>query len=332
MLEVPLALLPVLAFLVGLRVLDSFALLRKRDLARGLLIGAMAALFSVLVNPILFDRTGLDAEGFRRYLAPLVEELAKGIFVAWLVLTSRVGFLVDAAIVGFAVGAGFAVVENVFYLRELSDANLWLWVVRGFGTAVMHGSTTSILAMSAKALSDRYDARSVAVLLPGLTLAYAVHAVFNHFWLHPLASTLLILVSMPLLMLLTFDRSEQATRDWLGRGFDTDTEFLEVLLSPQLPDSKVGRYLQSLRQHLPPEMVVDMLCLLRLHLELSVRAKGILLAREAGVQIPIGEDVRAKLDELRVLERSVGPTGRLALHPIRRVTSRELWELYVLER
>ena len=54
----------------------------------------------------------------------------------------------DAAIYGFAVGTGFALVENVYYLLSLPGAPAALWIVRGFGTAVMHGGTTAILAMA----------------------------------------------------------------------------------------------------------------------------------------------------------------------------------------
>jgi hypothetical protein len=59
-------------------------------------------------------------------------------------------FLVDAAQLGFAVGAGFAVVENIQYLRSLADASIALWLVRGLGTAVLHGATTAIFAMMSK--------------------------------------------------------------------------------------------------------------------------------------------------------------------------------------
>ena len=50
-------------------------------------------------------------------VAPLTEEAAKAVFIIWLLVRRRLGFAVDAAIAGFAVGAGFAVVENLDYLQ-----------------------------------------------------------------------------------------------------------------------------------------------------------------------------------------------------------------------
>jgi hypothetical protein len=42
-------------------------------------------------------------------------------------------------------------------------------------------------------------------------------------------------------------------------------------------------------------------------------------------------DVRANLQELRCLERSIGRTGLLALEPVLRQSARDLWQVYFLE-
>ena len=73
------------------------------------------------------------------------------------------------------------------------------------------------------------------------------------------------------------------------------------------------------------------LCLLRIHAELAIRAKGLLLAREAGLEAPVGDDVRANLLELRYLEKSIGRTGLLALKPVLRESARDVWQVYFLE-
>jgi hypothetical protein len=94
----------------------------------------------------------------------------------------------------------------------------------------------------------------------------------------------------------------------------------------------VGQYLQSLRQRFPGEMLADMLCLLRIHLELSIAAKGILLMRGAGIKVDSDPEVRARLEELKYLESSLGRTGRLAIQPFLRTSSRQLWQLHMLDR
>ena len=76
------------------------------------------------------------------------------------------------------------------------------------------------------------------------------------------------------------------------------------------------------------EVVADMLCYLRLHVELALRAKGMLLLRESGfAEQPLDDDTRAQIEELRYLERSLGKTGQLALRPLVLATSKDLWQL-----
>ena len=81
-------------------------------------------------------------------------------------------------------------------------------------------------------------------------------------------------------------------------------------------DSRIGAYLEELRERFPPPTVVDMVCLLRLRLELSIRAKGILIARQAGFEVPPDPDMEGRFAELRFLEDSIGRTGLLAMSPL----------------
>ncbi len=329
--NVAVALLPVLLFLTLLVFLDSFKLVSARSVLVTLLVGAVTALASTELNAWLLDATTLRPALFSRYVAPLVEEALKALWVVVLLRRGRIGFLVDAAILGFAVGAGFALVENVEYLRDLAEPRVVLWLVRGLGTAVLHGATTAIFAILAKALADRHPGRPALTLVPGLFAAVAAHSLYNHFLVSPLLAAGLVLVGLPLLLIVVFERSEGATRNWLGTGLDTDLELVETIVSGQALETRTGEYLRSLKAHFPGEVVADMLCFVRIQAELAIRAKGLLLAREAGLEAPVGEDVRANLRELRYLERSIGRTGLLALKPVLPQTARDLWQVYLLE-
>lgn len=326
------ALLPVVAFLALLRGMDAYRLVPLPSALRSLLAGVVAAAVSATLNRLVWEGLHPDWATMTRYLAPAVEELAKAVWPLALIRRHRCGFTVDGAIHGFAVGAGFSMLENVQYLRSMPDAGAGLWVVRGLGTAVMHGCTTAIVGIVAKDLSDRHAWPAPVWMAAALPGALILHSAFNHFLLPPLASTLLLLTVFPLVTLAVFARSERATRRWLGTGFDTDTELLELLFAGDLPRTPVGRYLESFRGSFAPEVVGDMLSYLQVRLELGVRAKGLLLARENGIEVPVGEDVRPKLDELRWLERRLGPAGRLALAPLVQRSSRDLWQLVDLDQ
>ena len=91
--------------------------------------------------------------------------------------------------------------------------------------------------------------------------------------------------------------------------------------------------LSSLRDRFRGEDLADMLCLLRLHAELALRAKGVLLLRESGMEdLPLDDETRDKLAELAQLERAIGPTGMLALRPMMLATGKDIWQLRLLSR
>jgi len=325
-------LLPVACFLSALVFLDSYKLVRLRTVLAVILLGCLAAGLAYLVNQALFGTLSLDFRAFSRYVAPVTEELLKAAVVIWLIQSHRIGFLVDAAILGFAVGAGFAIIENIYYLALFADAGVGTWIVRGFGTAVMHGGVTAIFAMISLTLIERSETSNPLGYLPGLLAAVALHSAYNHFFLSPITSTLGILVVLPPLMCAVYIQSEKAVSNWLGHSFDADTEMLELLHSGQLSDSHVGTYLHELTDRFEGEVVADLLCYLRIHTELALRAKGILMMREAGFEVPIGENTRARFAELDYLEKSIGRTGRLALMPLLNMSRKELWQLYMLGR
>jgi protease PrsW len=325
-----LALAPVLAFLATLQMMDSFKLVRARAVLAAILAGGLVALACLPLHAAILGATGMDVDVFARYVAPVTEELLKAAFVVVLFARRRVGFAVDAAVQGFAVGAGFALVENISYLRAIEDAPSYLWAVRGFGTAMLHGATTAVFAMISRVMFERRPDALHVVFWPGLAAAVLIHSVFNHVLLPAVAMTAVLLIVLPLVMMVVFQRSEHATRDWVGAGLDLDIELLQLVASDTVWFTRFGTHLQELRRRFPGPVVADMFCLLRLELEVSVQAKAMLVARQAGLEIPVDEDLGAALAELEYLRASIGTTGLLALKPLMVSSHRDEWHRFLL--
>ena len=329
-LDILLAFVPVTLFLVGLLYLDSYKLVRLRRIVALIATGCAIAAVSFFVNQSLRSR-GVDPRMLRRFAGPAVEEVLKAIPIVVMLRRRQIGFLIDAAICGFAVGAGFALAENVYYLSAVSDSAPSLWVVRGFGTAMMHGGTTAIVAMVAKVLADRKERDSAGYAIPGVLAAYVLHSMFNQFMLSPAMSTVIIVLVLPPLMMIVFSQSEQVLQHWLGSGFDLEAELLKTIGSGEFTNSRAGRYLQALREHFDGAIVADMLCYIRLRAELTLRAKGVLMLRENGLPVKRDDETASKLAELRYVKASIGKTGELALAPILHQSRHDVWQLKILE-
>jgi RsiW-degrading membrane proteinase PrsW (M82 family) len=326
----PVALLPVLIFLAALVYLDSFKLVSLRSVILAMAVGGLAAGVSYVLNGTLLDAMGLDFVTYSRFVSPWLEEALKAAILIHLIRTRRIGMLVDAAILGFAIGSGFAVVENLYYLASRPDAHIAVQVIRGFGTAIMHGGATAIFAIVSVSLAEKRPDDILTVFLPGLLAAATLHSGFNHLLAKPVLATLGILLALPPLMQFVFARSEKALRDWLDADLDSDMELLELINSQEFSESHVGTYLHSLREKFRGEVVADMLCYMRLHVELALRAKGLILLRESGLDTPVDDETREKLAEMQYLERSIGRTGRIAMRPVLPMSSKDLWQIYML--
>ena len=327
----PVGLLPVVCFLIILLYMDSYKLVGIRTVLCVILAGALLPVAGYWINGYVISELGWELPLYSRYAAPVIEESLKACVMIFLFRTNRIGFLVDSAILGFAVGAGFGVIENFYYLYWASDAHIAVWVVRGFGTAIMHGAVMALFGVMAQTLTERSMKINPLLYMPGLLIAVIIHSIFNHFPGTPILTTMGTLLILPPVLWIVFKKSARSMHDWLEVDFDEDALLLEQINSGEFAESKIGCFLHDLKQKFEGPVVVDMLCYLRLYTELALRAKGVLMMRENGLDTPVGERTKAKFEEMRYLEKSIGKTGCLAMSPFLQMTRKDLWQLYVLE-
>ena len=331
-LDMGVSLVPVFIFLAALIYLDTFKLIRLRSILWTIGVGCLVAIIAFVLNTNILAVTGWEFTSYSYYGAPFLEEILKAGYLVYLIRARKIGFMVDGAIYGFAIGAGFAFVENIYYLQTTENVNVLYWLIRGLGTAMMHGGTTAIVGIVMKKLSASRVSINALDVAFGLGIAVVIHSIYNHFFLNPMLSTLVIIVLLPALISVVFYESEKSTRHWLGLGLDTDLQLLEMIITGNIAETNIGNYFKSFQDKFRGEIIADMLCLVRIHVELSIRAKGILLMRSAGYDIPIEASVREKFAELQYLRKSIGKTGQLAVAPFLHTSSRDLWQIHLLEK
>jgi len=347
MIQILVSLLPVFIFLIILIYLDSYKLVKISTVLLIIVIGCAVALMSYGINKMLLNLLQFNIKSYARYIAPVIEESVKAAFIIYMISKKKIGFMVDAVIYGFAIGAGFAFVENIYYLSVVGSSSIFLWIIRGFGTAVMHGGTTAIFAILTKNIFDRSDKIKILnylpgllsavlyhslflVFIPGLFSAIMIHSIFNQLLLPAIAITLLQLILLPMLIIFVFYRSEIALRNWMETGLNNDIDLLGQIDNGIFSESHAGQYLLSLQNKFSGTILADALCLIKIHSELSIKAKGVILMRKVGLPVIIEDEVKEKLNELKYLEKSIGPTGKLAIAPIFNISTKDLWQLYML--
>src|SRR3954470_19956246 len=111
-----LALVPVLCLLAIFTWLDAFKLMSLKEILLLLVLGGIAAVAVYPISGRLIDTLPIGFSNYSRFVAPWIEEAFKAAIIILLFGFNRIGYKLDAVISGFAIGAGFSVVENVIYL------------------------------------------------------------------------------------------------------------------------------------------------------------------------------------------------------------------------
>ena len=105
-----------------------------------------------------------------------------------------------------------------------------------------------------------------------------------------------------------------------------------MINSVEFSQTKIGKYLYSIKSKFTGNVVLDMFCFLRIYAELAIKAKGVLLLKEAGFESMPSQETKEKFEELKYLQKSIGPTGKLALSPILKSNIKDLWQFYFLKK
>jgi hypothetical protein len=118
---------------------------------------------------------------------------------------------------------------------------------------------------------------------------------------------------------------------WLEVDFDANEELFVIIRAGKFTHSKEGQLLLNFRDTYDNLVMVGLLCYIRLHVELAMRAKTMLIAREYGMDVQADEEIRDKSGDPRALERNIGKVGILATRPYLKMSRKDLWQLFLLE-
>lgn len=116
-----------------------------------------------------------------RFLAPIYEEALKALILLYLFRQVKFTYSVDGALYGFAIGTGFAIIENFSYILygDLSEVTL-VAAQRIFSANLVHAFSTAAVGMTLGLFRSRKFRFRWQVPIIGLTLAIVQHMLYNN--------------------------------------------------------------------------------------------------------------------------------------------------------
>ena len=331
------ALLPVLIMLVMFIWLDVFKLMTLWETLGLLLLGALTAGAVYPISGTFLDALPLGFSNYSRFVAPWIEELAKGLAVVGLFWFNRIGYKLDAVISGFAIGAGFSVIENIIYLSRFPELTANVWMVRGLGTAVMHGTTCAVLAATAHEFAER-ETRGAAAefdfnllwFVPGYLVAVAIHTAFNQFPEQPLLAMIGILATAPFIIMAIFRFGAVEAQHWLNEERAETRASLEAWEAGKFPDDESGRKIAALVKRADEATAARMREYCQLLTWLLLQAEDTLHDQVEDTE-KLHVQGKQAFERLEKLKRELGKTNVATLKALLPYSRNDYWEISELK-
>jgi RsiW-degrading membrane proteinase PrsW (M82 family) len=331
------ALVPVLVMLVLFIWLDVFKLMTMWETLGLLALGALTAAAVYPVSGAFLDALPLGFSNYSRFVAPWLEELIKGLAVVGLFWFNRIGYKLDAVISGFAIGAGFSVVENIIYLARFPELTANVWMVRGLGTAVMHGTACAVLAATAHEFAER-ETRGAASefdfnplwFVPGYLIAVAIHTGFNQFPDKPLLAMIGILATAPFIIMGIFRFGAVEAQQWLREEREETRAALQAWEAGKYPDDESGRKIAALVKRADEKTAARMREYCQLLTWLLLQAEDTLHDQVEDTEKLhiVGRQAFQRLDALK---RELGKTNVATLKALLPFSRNDYWEISELK-
>lgn len=141
------------------------------------LVGIFMSVFASEINAFLRNVLSMSAYELTIIVTPISEEIIKAlpIFLFATIFTPKKEALFTASM---AVGIGFAVLENAFYLLNSESFNMIDAIIRAFGAGLMHGMCTLLVGVGISFVKKKSKLFAVGTFAL-LSTAITYHGIYN---------------------------------------------------------------------------------------------------------------------------------------------------------
>ena len=165
------------SFLVPILLMACLIEKKARQPIIFVLIGIFVSVFAAEINGLLRTLLPLSLYEVTIIVTPITEEILKAIPV--LVFATALEAKKEAVFTAsMAVGVGFAVLENAFYLLNSTSFNMIDAVIRAFGAGLMHGMCTLLVGVGISFVKKKRKLFLVGTFAL-LSTAITYHGIYN---------------------------------------------------------------------------------------------------------------------------------------------------------
>ncbi|MCQ2158453.1 MAG: PrsW family intramembrane metalloprotease [Bacteroidales bacterium] len=312
------SLLPIVTFLIILKFLDSFALVKRSALWSTTGYGALVCILLLAITKFVeFPQVGGQST------MPFWEEVLKAIPVIIGISRRRIKFLAEALIYGASIGGGFALVENTVYLMfNYSAMTVGTAIFRGFSCATLHVGCTALIATIAVLTADFKPKALFKILafIPSIILHFIMNLLVSNGIVSPAVQLVVTVAGFWILIALLFSAGQKKIYKWMDHSISIDVETLSSIKKGCFASTKAGMYLMDVKEQFKPEVFFDMINFVELYLEIKIEKQSRMLLSQAGFAdaIPQAETdaYNAKVLEFESLKKFIGKTGLQVLSPL----------------
>jgi RsiW-degrading membrane proteinase PrsW (M82 family) len=308
---------------------DVFSVRTFRFVLLCFLWGTLALGAAYIFNSTLLRQGWITREQLVRYEAPIAEEILKALILFFMVRRPELTYFVDGAIYGFAVGIGFAVVENYTYLAG-SNSALGLAIGRVISTNLIHATCSAILGIAFAQSRFQRGYRRSGMILFGLVTAVAFHLAFNNM-VDRVSSGLLILFAAFLgiggafLIGLVMRIGLSHERDWIEEklGMEDRVTVQEARVVQRF--SEMSHLLAPLAERFGNEKAAKIEKFLTTQAQLGIKRKTLEKLADEKMRQSVGKqmaELQKQMDEAR---REVGAYAMLYLRSTIPAESSPIW-------
>ncbi len=328
-----LAIITPLIFIVAIYQFDFYQTGQFRIVLLSLILGGIAYAPASMINRFLIASGLIDQITLEYFIAPVHEEMFKGLLLVYLVSRSQFINSVDGALYGFATGIGFAIFEN---FENVIGAHPTMEIMlRVFSTNLVHAFSSATVGIALGVFRLRTSRSRWWIPVVGFFLAIGQHLVYNimvhtiysmRVEINPAVTFLPGLVG-GVIIYSVMQRGKNQARNWIKEklGMEKRVTRNEVTAVDRLSDT--GDILLPIVDRFGKEKAKQVEKLLYLQARIGIKRKAIdSVENNVGMQNAIESEINEMRIKMEKIRRSIGTYAMLFVRGLFTEEMVSVWE------